>query len=372
MSVVINPGGSGGGGSATTQGTAVINPRDWTYTAGDYLPNSGELVLTPPTTFSAPTTLTSGSPGTGRTFYNGARLSAGSIASGDLTLTSDTTTTIYNSGTKTALKLDRDYGASNSPSCRMFLVQRLTITAGTNNLEGISSFADEGGTSVNFARVGVTSDGSGGYECDMKSRLSTASATVSQSTIWVANEVHGQRGAVWYADSDSATRPTSGWTRGFTDATLYSSDTSINFGQIVVSKGDNVTGVSSFMGLYVVPQILAPDETVFPVSDEHLVYYWTADLFDTSGPVASAQVSIPSGATITDATIRAALQDAAHMAPSSITARARIGSSPSGSYYALGAGEQESAGDGDLYIDIKMTSDGTYPVSIRPVIIPTS
>lgn len=348
--------------------TAVGLATDWSFTSGDFEVVGDLLRLPAPVTFVAPSTVTSGSPGTGRTMLNGARLSAGSIASGVITLTTDATSTLYNNSTKTALKLDRDYGLTNCDTCRFFLVQRLTLTAGSTSQEGIHATADEGGTSANYARVGVVSDGAGGYSCSMRTRLSSSSAAISQSTIWTANEVHGQRGAVWYSNSDSATRPPSNatgataWTRGLSDATLYGTSVNIDFSQVVVGKGNNVTGKCSYMGLFMVPQHQAPDETVFPINDGHLVYFWTADEFDQDEPVATIDITVSSDKTISDAALQAALVAAVQQGnydPSVWTFRARRGVEPTGSYATADSVTLETASGENLYIHAKCTSAGT-------------
>jgi len=126
------------------------------------------------------------------------------------------------------------------------------------------------------------------------------------------------------------------------------------------------------MGLFIVPQVHAPDETVFPINDGHLVYFWTADEFDQTTPVATIDITVASTDSISDATLQAALTSAIQQGnydPSVWTFRASRGAEPSGAYSAVGALSQESTSGADLYIHAKCTSGGTTGGALDDIVI---
>lgn len=344
---------------------------DWTYTAGDYEERGGVLYLAAPRAFVSPATPSSGTPGAGRAFANAARLASASIASGALTLTTDTTSTFHTTSSQTALRLDRALPLRAVYEDRLFLAARVELTAGDLAGQGPRlGLLRSSGVAV-FGNVGIVGDGAEGAALtSLINTTSPANAALSQAAAHLAVEICGTTCQTWYVDTDDADVDISAaWTRHATDSAAFTLGDTLSASLLNLSKGEATTGFYAQVGLWRVPREEASDLTVWPGSALRPVWTPTADLFATTGPVASVQIQMPASVTVTAADVRSALSAAAVGLSSGITARARRGAAPAGAYAAISALTLEAGSGDDLYIDVKMTSDGYAPVGLRPVVL---
>lgn len=358
MSIIYT--GPGASGAALALG-----PVDgWTFTGTDFEaaldPALGRVLrLTPRSGFV--TSISKASPGGRLALLNTANVNTLAVAGGGLTIQSTTTTTVWTDASQTAGGVTNALILPVNPGRRVGIIARLSVEAGSLDLEGPQLALHGLGAVSDFIRIGVASDGVGGYKVQGQAGSSAQTpASLSQKGAWFCAEFAQNNAGVdvqsWYANNFGAGIPTSGWTLYQQDSSEFNSVAIAASSLAVISKGSNVDGLCTHWAVYEVPIWARGLLSQWPGQQWARIPAAFSDIFDTSAPVASIVIPCAADAIVTDATLRTALQRVVlgyHYAPEAWTFRAKRGASPSGGYSAAASLSQEATAGQDLYIDAK-------------------
>lgn len=351
-------------------GSASINQSGWSYTAGDFEERGGAIYLARPTGFGADATLSL--PADGLVAINSGNLASAVVSDGELTLTSNAGTYTWDGGAQTSPGVARvrseDYanGFLLPSESRIFWFARMELVTYPNTNDGIhlltyraASPSDHifGGIRIGASNLYLASDGS------VASANNEGLGVATPTSCWMCNEVGPNRAINWRIYSDVADIPESGWTQAIVESSIFSAGETVQTGFVLKSGGAAVAGKVTHFSAWKAPLWETEPDTL-PFDQMEPMWMPTGSLFDTSGKVASFVIDVPSNVSISDAYIRTVLQQSVVFGASKITVRASRGSAPSGSYQALSAVTIDGSGQ-DLYIDVKMISDGTTPVGMR-------
>lgn len=351
-------------------GSASINQSGWSYTAGDFEERGGAIYLARPTGFGADATLSL--PADGLIALNASNLASAVVSSGVLRLTSNAGTYTFTSGSQTGPGLLRarseDYanGFLLPSDRRLFWIARLELITSPNTGDGISIISIRDGGIGDFLFGGIRQSAVNTFlssDSTNESTNNTGTGQPSPKSCWVCNEIGPNRAINWRIYNDDSSIPQSGWVKAIVDANLFSAGEKVLTGFYLETGGSAVVGDVSHFSAWSA-SLYETDPDVLPFDQMTPLWMPTGSLFDTSGKVASFVIDVPSNVSISDAYIRTVLQQSVVFGSSKITVRASRGSAPSGSYQALSAVTIDGSGQ-DLYIDVKMTSDGTTPVGMR-------
>lgn len=349
-------------------GSVVVSNNDWSYTAGDFEVWDGVLYLARPVTFAEPATPSAGTPGTGWTFINSARLGAASKAAGALTLTADSTSTTWNNSTRDALGYIRTLDVVPTVGERVLVVAKVALSGAANNLEQAALVVYDTSDLSHYGRVGVMYTGSAYVADNRDTAGTTTNPSLSQAEAWVGVEIAADRCALYYADDDGDEIPTLTQIR-YADS-VFGASLKKRIGFLTVSKGATPSAVVSHLSVYRGSAWDRPyNADPLQPGDLRPAFGAVADLYATDGPVASVQIEMPASKVVTAAQLRAALRAACVWCSTGMQARARRGAAPSGAFATFDALTLEAGAGSDLYLDIQMTSDGYRPLGLRALVL---
>lgn len=344
----------------------VIMPDEWTDASALFASLGNRLELRHPSTF-ATTSSPLVTPGPGWAYLNSSLLASADTnitTAGAYTATPGAVSSVWGSASQTAPCYYRTRTSRAKVGRRQFALMRIACPDATGTGHGHVLCVFNVASPGNFARIGFERPSGSPQMAARYNASSPLTAALGQSSMWACIEVDGLDVRLWYANSGSTTEPAAGaFTLGESGTGVFAAGVALRWS--ILSIGTSHTGTMTGFRT----GILRDDWSAQREGN------WGCEDLSTAGYVLSRQVTVPTGATITDAALRAALASAVvtstdeDIPGTGWTARAKRGGAPSGAYAALGSVAQEATTGADLYVDMKFTSDGTTRGALGPVFI---